>query len=140
MANLRRLYIQGFYLTTTYEGEITLWQEDKRLWQSNFRAYRFLHCQVDAKERFALVAGELAFGTGKEQGAGIAILLDLETGLPVSPLLQHFASISRAFFDPSGERVLTASADHSARIWQLAKDERRSRKFDSMLQYYAGPR
>ena len=115
---------KGTYLTITYEGEIALWSEDKPLWQSNYRAYRFLHCQVDVNEQFALVAGELAFGSGKEQGGGVAILLDLQTGLPVAPPLQHFGSILRAYFDPTGQRVLTASEDHSARIWKIAKEDR----------------
>src|SRR5205085_6750271 len=39
------------------------------------------------------------------------------TGEPVTPLLQHAAAVYSALFSPDGSRVLTASADGTAGVW-----------------------
>jgi WD40 repeat protein len=48
----------------------------------------------------------------------------MQTGLPISPPLEHFAVVTRAFFDSDGGKIISASHDHTARIWTLVEDER----------------
>lgn len=40
--------------------------------------------------------------------------------LPIAPPLAHRGSVSSAAFSPDGKRVVTASWDHSARVWDAA--------------------
>src|SRR5213592_291327 len=40
------------------------------------------------------------------------------SGLPIGKPLQHGGTVSAASFDPTGERVVTASDDKTARIWR----------------------
>jgi WD40 repeat protein len=51
-----------------------------------------------------------------------AQLWDARTGEPIGATLRHSDCISAAAFDPKGERVITASAGHTAQIWDLRTD------------------
>ena len=46
--------------------------------------------------------------------------LDASTGEPIGKPLQHSGAVYAATFDPKGERVVTASADGTARIWDAS--------------------
>jgi WD40 repeat protein len=46
-----------------------------------------------------------------------AQIVDAETGIPVSGILEHAAIVSDADFAPDGSRVATASLDGTARVW-----------------------
>jgi hypothetical protein len=45
--------------------------------------------------------------------------LDAETGKPISELKGHAGSVHRAAFGPDGKRIVTASADKTARLWEI---------------------
>lgn len=44
------------------------------------------------------------------------------TGKPLGPALQHQGWVRRAAFSPDGTRVVTASDDHTARVWETELD------------------
>ena len=48
---------------------------------------------------------------------------DARTGEPIGKPLQHEDKVNCAAFDPSGERVVTASDDKTARIWDVRMGE-----------------
>jgi WD40 repeat protein len=39
------------------------------------------------------------------------------TGAPIGQPLQHDGPVNTATFSPDGKRIVTASTDHTARIW-----------------------
>jgi len=112
------------YLTSTYGGHITFWRNEQPLWEFTNRKYQFRHCEIDSHNRFALACGGSTLQTEGLRGTGSVFLLDMQTGLPISPPLEHFAIVIRAFFDSNGGKIITASHDHTARIWTLVEDER----------------
>jgi WD40 repeat protein len=71
-----------------------------------------------------MACGFLSVGDEGLEGDGVIVLLDHQSGLPVSPPLNHLASVERTFFDPACSKLLSASLDHSARIWKLTEDDR----------------
>ncbi len=44
---------------------------------------------------------------------------NVETGEPVGKLMRHDEAVSRVAFSPDGTRVVTASADKTARVWDV---------------------
>jgi WD40 repeat protein/tetratricopeptide (TPR) repeat protein len=50
---------------------------------------------------------------------GIAQVWDLQTGQAVSPPLVHDGMVNHLEFSPDGNRLVTASTDHFARIWEI---------------------
>jgi hypothetical protein len=46
-------------------------------------------------------------------------LWDAKTGAALATLSGHAASVNSALFSPDGARVVTASDDNTARLWQL---------------------
>ncbi len=50
---------------------------------------------------------------------GAAILWDQENDALLAPPLLHDAIIRRVWFDSTGEKLLTASDDHTARLWKI---------------------
>ncbi len=129
---------QDKFLSTTYEGEVALWDQTQALWKASRRTNRLLYCEVDANDRLALVCGESTVAAGGDPGAGVTLLLDLQTGLPVSPPLHHFGRVNKAVFDATNQRVITASADHSARVWTIAKDERSIEELTQLASILSG--
>ncbi len=56
-----------------------------------------------------------------EDGALLRALIGTATRLlPLVPVLEHHAAVSSAAFSPDGTRVVTASADGAARVWDAA--------------------
>jgi WD40 repeat protein/serine/threonine protein kinase/tetratricopeptide (TPR) repeat protein len=53
-------------------------------------------------------------------GSNAAQVWNAESGVAVSPLLQHAGTISSLAFSRDGSRVITASHDRSARVWDAA--------------------
>jgi WD40 repeat protein/serine/threonine protein kinase/Tfp pilus assembly protein PilF len=60
-------------------------------------------------------------GSGREYAARV---WDAVTGSPVTPLLRHRSMLTSVSSSPDGRRVLTSSDDGSARVWDLATDDR----------------
>jgi WD40 repeat protein len=48
---------------------------------------------------------------------------DAATGKPVTGPLEHHAAVMSAAFSPDGTRVVTASRDKTARVWDVRLDE-----------------
>ena len=71
--------------------------------------------------RFVLAVGNWTFGGPATMvgGAGEARVFDAATGQPVTPPLAHDKPVRTAAFNLDGGRVVTASADGTARIWEV---------------------
>jgi len=62
-----------------------------------------------------------------EDGELLRLLIGAVTRfLPVVPILEHRAAVSTAAFSLDGTRVVTASSDHTARIWDAATGKPRA--------------
>jgi WD40 repeat protein len=56
-----------------------------------------------------------------EKGELLRMLIGTATRfLPLIPILEHDAAVSSAAFSADGSRVVTASSDHTARVWDAA--------------------
>lgn len=89
------------------------------------KAERFQHpalvihnySSVQEKKNLVAVAGGM-IGIKKSK-AGATIIWDLSGGDPLAPPLYHGAEVRRVQFSRSGNQVLSASSDGSAKLWQL---------------------
>ena len=59
---------------------------------------------------------------GRDTDATVRVW-DAQTGEPVKVLNGHTADVQSASFDPSGERIVTASSDGTARVWNASTGE-----------------
>jgi WD40 repeat protein/serine/threonine protein kinase len=64
-----------------------------------------------------LAAYGTSWGTNEAPRFSEARIWDSNTGLPLTPPLQHAGGVSFARFSPDGLRVVTASQDKTARVW-----------------------
>jgi hypothetical protein len=58
----------------------------------------------------------------------------------VTPPLKHQEVIHRATFSPDGRRLLTASGDKTAQVWDLLSDERPTADWLALAQLWSGRR
>jgi predicted Zn-dependent protease len=65
---------------------------------------------------------------------------DAATGQPITPPLKHTDFVYSAEFSPDGRRILTASGDTTARVWDLPTDARPAADLRRLAQYLAGYR
>ena len=56
----------------------------------------------------------------------------------MTPSLQHSGGVNDAVFSPDGNRVLTASADHSIRVWDLPTGSRAWADYDRLAEVLSG--
>lgn len=61
---------------------------------------------------------------GRDTDATVRVW-DAQTGEPDRILNGHTADVQSASFDPSGDRIVTASADGTARVWNASSGETR---------------
>ena len=82
-----------------------------------------IYSQINPEsELLAVVGGWL--GLDKQIGdRGAAFLWDLENDSPFCPPLYHFGQVVRVQFDSSGSKLLTASADNTAKLWTLERND-----------------
>jgi WD40 repeat protein/tetratricopeptide (TPR) repeat protein len=104
-------------------------QNEARLWdattgkelQSLKHRYRVNHVCFSPTGRYLATAAGLA-GRGPE-GCETR-LWNAATGAPAdNPTLRHGAAVLRVSFSPDGRRLLTAHADQTARVWDVALGE-----------------
>jgi tetratricopeptide (TPR) repeat protein len=65
---------------------------------------------------------------------------EASTGQPLSPPLKHQGPVNDAAFSPDGRWVVTASQDGTARVWDVAPDERPKEDLLRLVQVLAGHR
>jgi hypothetical protein len=75
------------------------------------RAYDVLFMRRDGAQG---LAGTLAHGLAD---AAIARIWNATSGQPIATLTGHARGVPAASFSPDGTRVVTASIDHTARVW-----------------------
>src|SRR5207245_8716947 len=54
---------------------------------------------------------------------GVVRVIDDATGQVLFRLLEHVGPVTRVAFSPDGRRLLTASQDGTARLWELANGQ-----------------
>jgi len=73
---------------------------------------------------FLVAARKAREAAGSAPGSALRMLFgDATRNLPVTPSLQHQDAVVSVAFHPGGTRVVTASFDHTARIWDAATGE-----------------
>ncbi len=78
--------------------------------------------------------------TRSQLGNGAARVWDVATGAPVTPELRHLESVVELAFDPHSTSIVTASRDHTARLWRLVPDDRSADDLKRLAQLYSGHR
>ncbi|MFK7736286.1 MAG: WD40 repeat domain-containing serine/threonine protein kinase [Pirellulaceae bacterium] len=116
LENSDRLY------TAVQNGLLERHDNWESTWQYKANGIRFRRLSVSSRFSNDL----LLVCTGMEQNAitlqreqGAALLIDGSTGRLLSPPLNHFGEVVSAELDRDGRRILTASQDHTLRIWSL---------------------
>lgn len=119
------LFADGGRLSTSEsKGRTRLWRLLNG--QSQFE-YDIQHSAIEAVDYsesnrdasiLAFAGGSLAHGINMPQ-SGAALLWDLAEHRPLGPPLHHLASVRRIHFDTTGKKVVTASDDHTARLWSI---------------------
>ncbi len=61
---------------------------------------------------------------------GIVRLIDVATGRPVGPVLEHKNTVFDAVFSPDGRMLLTSSSDSTAQLWAVPGGELLARPLD----------
>lgn len=74
--------------------------------------------------RWVVTAGGGVGMPGKSPATGEARVWDAASGRPITPLLRHDRSIASVAFAPDGRRLVTASSDGTARVWDVVADTR----------------
>ncbi len=67
----------------------------------------------------AISGGTLALGDDKPQ-SGATVLFDINERRQLGPPLVQMGPVRRVYFDVAGRKLLTASEDHTARLWEIA--------------------
>ncbi len=70
----------------------------------------------------AMSGGTLALGDDKPQ-AGATVLFDINERRQMGPPLIHTGYVRRVQFDVTGRKLLTASEDHTARLWEIVSND-----------------
>jgi WD40 repeat protein/serine/threonine protein kinase len=71
---------------------------------------------------------------------GMARVWDADTGEALTPPLVHAGQVLRAVISPDGTRVLSASQDGTAQLWEIAPDARPAPDLIALAQLLAGHR
>ncbi|MEO8270748.1 MAG: hypothetical protein ABI557_13575, partial [Aureliella sp.] len=70
----------------------------------------------------AMSGGTLALGDDKPQ-AGATVLFDTIERRQMGPPLRQMGPVRRVHFDVTGRKLLTASEDHTARLWEIVSND-----------------
>jgi len=99
----------------TDSGHVTVWNFD-------VAAPRALASEGDAPAVVAALSpsGKLLATSGTSNGRPAIFLRDIETGTVVQTLLGHAAPVVSLSFSADSARLVSGSADKTARVWQLA--------------------
>ncbi len=99
------------------KANLAVWNRDATL--------RFqLPQAVDDRSRFYHAdfspdGAQLGIGFSRPDGSGGAQILDVLTGHPISPTLDHRGPVRFVHFDPQGSRLVTAGDDGIAQAWDV---------------------
>lgn len=115
-------------MTNETEGRTRIWRfvdgkyhlEDD-LQHAAIESVNFSDSNRDASI-LAIAGGSLASGKDIPQ-TGAAVLWDPIDRRSLGPPLPHLAFVRRVYFDATGKKLLTASLDHTARLWTLVEND-----------------
>lgn len=94
-------------------------------------------CDVNREgSLLAFAGGTLAQDSDIPQ-LGAAVIWDLTEQRPLAPSLTHLAPIRRIYFDKTGSKLLTSSADRSARLWTIVTNDLPAHDSMRIAQVYA---
>jgi WD40 repeat protein len=60
-------------------------------------------------------------------------VLDAETGRPLAVLTGHAHRVVTATYSPDGKRIVTASEDNTARVWDTSKELRSADQIAALI-------
>jgi WD40 repeat protein len=124
-------------------GNVELWSASGGPWsralQTAVPKYQFVTAELHPSERWALVAGGIdTIRHSRRLGNGVTYLIDLANGSWLAPPLLHFNEVTRASFDRTGQRILTASGENRAALWTVATDARAAADIQRFAELMSG--
>ena len=128
--------------TNESKGRTRSWRLRDGVMQNEFEVHHpsiesVSFCDVNRKgSLLAFAGGTLAQASDIPQ-SGAAILWDLTEQRLLAPPLTHLQPIRRVYFDKTGSKLLTASRDHTARLWTILSNELPANDAMRIAQLYA---
>jgi len=112
----------GEIITSDWSGTFTVWdpttfQPIRRVRNESISVLQSV--TLNPSGSLIVIGGGEISNKVDDLGNGGAMLWEMATGLPVSPLLSQRARAEFSQFSPSGQTVLSSSLDGTAKIWNV---------------------